>query len=251
MDYAATVRSLIDYYINLLIVQYNGKPKARATIQVFIEQLLADGLFFKIRDAYNLDTAVGKQLDIIGKYVGIDRFYKDDELFDFFAYTDYSEADPDAQQKYGFTDYSVDAAPTQNGTLTYNSVVSKNFRLNDDDYRTIIKLRIIQNHSNHSHKSIDDSMFAFFGDTIVADSEGDMKMVYIVRSPQTEVVRAAIFKEALPRPMGVELQYIVNYIQPLFGFATYDNTSPIITGFADYSDFETVQGELLTYNKLV
>ena len=79
------VQNLIDYYTNLLIIQYNSKEKARATIELFSRVLLADGIFFDVLNAYNLDTAVGHQLDVIGKYVGVDRYYDALDLFDFFA----------------------------------------------------------------------------------------------------------------------------------------------------------------------
>ena len=55
----ADVTDLIEFYQNLLIIQYNEKEKAKATIGLLSETILADGILFDIRDGFNLDTAVG------------------------------------------------------------------------------------------------------------------------------------------------------------------------------------------------
>ena len=63
------IQNIINSYISLLIIQYANQPKARALIELFVGSLLADGIMFDVEQGYNLDTAVGVQLDIIGKYV--------------------------------------------------------------------------------------------------------------------------------------------------------------------------------------
>lgn len=67
MDYAK-------YLSSLLIIQFHSKPKAKATIEALGKMFPAD-LILTVRDAFNIDTAVGKQLDILAKYVGVTRFY--------------------------------------------------------------------------------------------------------------------------------------------------------------------------------
>lgn len=62
------MQELIDYYVNLLIIQYKGKDKAEGMVGAFVEQAIINQLPLSIEDAYNIDTAVGKQLDIVGKY---------------------------------------------------------------------------------------------------------------------------------------------------------------------------------------
>lgn len=68
-----TTQEIIDYYANLLILQYLGKPKAYATIQTSVEPFIMDQLPVAVQDAYDIQTAVGVQLDVIGKYVGVSR----------------------------------------------------------------------------------------------------------------------------------------------------------------------------------
>lgn len=65
-----------DYYADLLILQYKTQPKARATISALTSQVIADGILLDVINGFNLLTAVGKQLDILGKYIGLSRNVK-------------------------------------------------------------------------------------------------------------------------------------------------------------------------------
>lgn len=69
----ATEAELIDYYADLLIMQYKGKPKADAHIRAIVKLALMDMLPFTVMESYNLDVASGYQLDVIGKYQGVTR----------------------------------------------------------------------------------------------------------------------------------------------------------------------------------
>lgn len=68
-----TDQEIIDYYANLLIIQYRGKPKAYATIQALVTPAVMNQILTKVQDAFNVDTAVGVQLDTLGKYAGVKR----------------------------------------------------------------------------------------------------------------------------------------------------------------------------------
>ena len=66
-----------DYYADLLILQYRTQPKARATISALTGEVISNGLLLDVINGFNLLTAVGKQLDILGKYIGLSRNVKD------------------------------------------------------------------------------------------------------------------------------------------------------------------------------
>lgn len=68
-----TTAELIAYYVNLLIMQYKGKPKAEAHVDALVSQVVRDQLIYTIQDSFGLFDAVGKQLDVIGKYAGVQR----------------------------------------------------------------------------------------------------------------------------------------------------------------------------------
>lgn len=194
-----------DYYANLLIMQYHNKRKAQETIKSSTKAL-PDTLIQDIINGYDIDTAVGAQQDLLGEYLGVDRYYVED------------------------------------GDLV---------ALSDDDYRIILKLKAIANTSDLSHKSLDDSLYSFFSNTIRMDSDGNMEMTYFVPKNKTPVILAAIQKEVLPRPMGVRCSYIIEYDKKFFGFCTYTNQVAIYkTGFRTYTNPDKV-GEVLTYSKRV
>lgn len=95
-----TVNGIVESYSKLLVLQYRQKPKAVATIQTMARNALMptgglgltdnDGnlltnnagipletgdyvsglLPLQLNQAFNLDNAVGQQLDILGKYIG-------------------------------------------------------------------------------------------------------------------------------------------------------------------------------------
>lgn len=74
----ADVSHIAQYYADLLIIQYNGKPKASATIKTMVSIILQNGILLEVLEAFNPETCVGKQQDILGKWVGVDRYYLGD-----------------------------------------------------------------------------------------------------------------------------------------------------------------------------
>jgi hypothetical protein len=204
--------TLLDYYTNLLIIQYHDKPKAQATIQVLLNSLFpinqATGnlLFEDIRDAYNLDTAVGVNLDVIGKYVGVDRNWEG-HSFDnkpVFCMFD-SNFDIDNQYELGFS------APTnkvKGKFLGPKDVLSQANRLIDDDYRILIKLKIVRNNINNSVKSIKEGLYKFFSTAIQVFSNGSKRMTLAVDTSLTPLIKAALQKDVFPRPMGVAINLV-------------------------------------------
>lgn len=68
-----TNEELKKYYSDLLILQYLNLPRATAMIQTVVEPVIMNQLPVTIQNAFAIGTAVGDQLDIIGKYVGVSR----------------------------------------------------------------------------------------------------------------------------------------------------------------------------------
>lgn len=68
-----TTQEIINYYANLLILQYLGKPRAYATIQALVTPVIMDQLPLQVQNAYEINSAVGVQLDVLGKYAGVTR----------------------------------------------------------------------------------------------------------------------------------------------------------------------------------
>lgn len=247
---AIDLDNTIEYYKNLLIIQYNNKEKARATIGLHIKTLLNDNIACQVQDGYDLETAVGVQLDVLGKYIGADRLYSNTLLIgNFFGMTSYETLDTDTV--VGMTDY-IGYDTDLGGFATYEDIVDIQ-KLNDDDYRFVLKLRIIQNNSNHSNKSIDEGLSIFFDNDLILSDDQNMTIVYFVNSAQINKSLIALAKGVLPKPMGVRLGGLIERDEKFFGFTNYNRTatSDISTGFTNYTDGFTKIGETLIYNKVI
>jgi hypothetical protein len=243
MANATTVQQLIDYYVNLLIIQYHNKPKAQATIAAVVQELLASGVFFDVRDGFSVDTAVGVQLDIIGKYVGVDRFYKTQDITGIhFGYSDAYSFEPD-----GTTGYA-DAADflTKDGSfLSVSDIIGTGFKLSDDDFRALIRLKILLNNSNFSDGQIDADLFAIFGTSLYAMDNLDMSMEYFTNADLSLIVRVALAKNLLPAPMGVRINHLIEE-NVYFGYSDSGSMEPMdVTGYASAADFFTKDGTFM------
>jgi len=256
MASAQTVAQLVAYYVNLLIVQYAGQPNAQAEIALLAETALANAVFLDVENAYNIigdNTAVGAQLDIIGKYVGVDRFYSELELTNYSGLVTYSEHSslPTPPTVGGLTTYATFGNYDYNGTLQYSDIIATNNELNDANFLTLIKLGIINNNSNFSAQSIDASLFSFFGTAIRAESIGGAHLVYFITAALTPLIQAIIAKGLLPAPMGVGTTIVSDITGPMFSLVTYGGpTSPFGSGCSTYSDYATLPGETLTYAQI-
>lgn len=256
MSTSATIQSLINYYVNLIIIQYHNKPKAQATIAAYAKMMLCSAVLLDIQQAYNIDvdlgpTAVGKQLDIIGKYVGIDRFYRVFNLIDFFSTPDYFDT-PTSPPQYGFDDYADwDTSDDFNGTLTYDKIITTANTLIDQYFLTLILLKIRQNTIDHSTKSIYDTMFEFFGTDVRPEWTAPMVLAYFIEN-DTPLVDAVIYKKLLLKPMAVGLRIVQEITGLMFGFSDYlsGTGTPFAFGFSTYSNYDTLPGQVLVYSQI-
>lgn len=204
-----TTGQIVAYYANLLILQYVGKPKAFATIQAFATMAVMDQLPVAVQNAYAIDTAVGVQLDVLGKYVGVTR------------------------NQYNFT-----------GPVT----------LDDDDFRLLIKIQIVQNNSGSSLATIQDLLHTFFAGTISVFDYQDMTMDYFFDTDIGSNNMAEVFIKGgfLPRPMAVRLRATI--IAPsgkqFFGFRTYFGEAFRSTPFNTYDNYNTTWN-WLTYKDAI
>lgn len=229
-----SVESISAYYANLLIAQYWDKPNAKAIINSLLTELLANDVPLSVLNGYDVETAVGVQLDTIGKYLGVTRYFTGQFFTGYFAFVTYDEIGGSiSTAKRGFSDYSD---PAKSGLwVQYKDIVSTTYTLNDNDYRIIIKMRIFQNNNNNSHKAIDDFIWNLFGAQnrittdgdvridadgnirITADSISDasvtvapggtMQIDYTANEILTPLIQVAIEKEVMPKPLGVQLVF--------------------------------------------
>ncbi len=196
-----TVQDLLDYYVNLLIIQYNNKPNARATIEAYVNQAVADLVSVDVRDGFDLDTAIGNQLDVLGKYVDVRRNINGlDITREYLALIPYGDGDPGSYAGFGI----YGTPPTDFFRLYSDENTS--YAMTDSEMRDFIKFKIRVHKSNHSLEDIDDIMFEFFGTDVETVDNLDMTMNYDF-NPALEYNLPAIvaFENALPAPAGVQI----------------------------------------------
>ena len=208
-----------DYLAGLLIIQYAHKPKATATIKALSKMFPTD-VILKIRDYKQKTTQYGK------------------EWADAFDIDVADGKQLDTLGKY------------IGASRWYYNTEGEQIRLDDDEYRMLIKFKAISNTSNASHYEIDHALYDFFGTQVRATSTGNMQMSFFVASSAERVVEAAIQQRCMPTPLGVEANRIVIQDKKFFGLVNYQNQYSFYkTGFREYNNPDK-EGETLNYDKV-
>lgn len=188
---------IIEYYANLLILQYIKKPKATATVKAFVAPLVMDFMPLAVQEAFNVNTAIGVQLDVIGKYVGASR-----------------------------------RGNTFDGPVT----------LDDESYRTLIKLVIIKNNSGSSLATIQSLLAANFPGLILVSDNQTMGLNYLIIETlgTPELLEILVEGGYLPKPMGVQVSAVIvpAHLNPFFGFRTYTAPAVNASPFNNYALYQ-------------
>lgn len=129
----------IDHYLDLLPSQSQQLPNFTAIVALLAEpfvqqQALADSIPFD----YNLETATGAQLDIVGEWVGISRIFPVPITG---VYFEWDNVDPAVGWDQGLWRGPFDP-------------VAGPRAMNDDDYRRIIKTKILINNWDGSMEQL-------------------------------------------------------------------------------------------------
>lgn len=188
-DFEELKNELIKSYQDLLELQYHEKPKAREHIKTICESLIADMVLWKIQEqCMDVDVSVGVQLDIIGKWVDIDRYFKGNKYDNnkWYAYYDWDEKDQPNSLQGGMWDWDTSEKPNNAPFLNYDWILVIKNKLNDDDFRTLIKLKIIKNNTNATCKNIDDEIYKLFKGviyTVWGEQVFDLSKFTVVGNP--------------------------------------------------------------------
>jgi hypothetical protein len=192
---------LISYYQALLIIQYLKKPKAQGTISAFIDSLVSDAITIQVRDGFDLDTAIGKQLDFLGKLRNASRYFFTLVLTKIFiAIPSYD--DPDKGLAAGIPDYSITPYPPSWYTMTYDDFIGHT--LTDGDFRRVIKFLAKVHSCDHAYGMIDTICYEFFFGNVNLIDNGDMTIKYQHLTSDTDNLFSIVSQMGLlPKPAGV------------------------------------------------
>jgi hypothetical protein len=240
----------IEYYKDLLLYQYINQPKARQTIGLLVSQALVDLLPVEINNAFNLETAVGPQFDIIGQYIGLDRVIEAIIVRDYFTLDDYTS--PLTSGAFGFTDYTV---PTQNISASFYLYIffdTPTNSLEDNEYRLLLKLKSYLNSSLLSVYEINNALSELFGKNgVFCADQTDMTLSYFVSEELSRIVQIAYNEALLPKPMGVLISGLFSFssVDDLWGLTDYVKTSGSTIGFSSYTAW--ADATMLDYNNRI
>ena len=196
MAYETELANVENYYADLLILQYRNKPKARATIKQFVDICLGDGLVFELNDCLNIDTAVGKQLDLIGQILGCNRnIYGLTPNAKWFSF-----------EKTGAYGYSDKNALSEGYWKSYFNTSGSAYALSDSDYRQLLKFKAALNVMPGTMKGIDEALYQVFGDNVTIQNNQDLSITYVINQ-QTVVTQAAEILGYFKAPMGITVNF--------------------------------------------
>lgn len=201
-NYDEMQNEVIQAYTNLLEIQYNGLPKAVETVKLHCQTLLANMLLWQIRDAFDIETAFGYQLDIIGMWEGIDRYFKggsyENQLW--LAYFDWNDNNQPNNLQGCYKDWNNETAE-DGAYLNYNDIISTTNRLDDETFRTLLKLKIAKNTLVNTNKNIDDAINNIFG-SLVYTTWGVQEITYNYNNSVYNIIKLAQVKNCLLAPTG-------------------------------------------------
>jgi hypothetical protein len=240
---------VLDKYAGLLIIQYRYLPKASATMRLIANQNVCDGLPFTEQNCFDLDTASGEQLTVLGKIIGVPRDVSGLDLaHTFFAFVRYN----DTSAGIGFGRYKTSPYPSD---LWYRYNNYAIYTTSDFELRSLIRLKIISNNTymslknlvelitdvfgtditvGESAKSLDASLYTFFNFTryspiIMNTGFGRysdspyptglwyryvyfalMTLTYRVKTKYQTVMTVADYLNIIPKPMSVKVNVVFN-----------------------------------------
>ncbi len=240
-----TTQELIDFYVNLLIIQYATQPSARAMVDAFVAMLIQNQIYGQVGDAFkfavtpigpSFDSAAGVQLEAVASYRGAQRVYYGLVPKSYFELAD--AGDPDTYDANGFMEAADPTATTWFFLLAQDNAVPI-YALTDDELYRLTQLRAQVQKSDFGLEDIDRILELFFGDNVAILDNENMTILYVdlLSDPDTLFGIAAISK-SLPRPAGVQAIAIRAEMLTNF-FGLQDALSAYDPSFSGFSDAET------------
>ncbi len=217
---SANTDSMVAYYVRLIVYQFQ-LPRAQQMIASLVNQIIMNGLPETVQNAFNVKTAIGAQLDVLGKYIGLPRNVGEPAALPYFGFVDYAGGG----NPHGFTNY--DGSTNADAVFfEYNYQGQRNTALSDSSYSFLMALKIILNSSDGTLYSIQQYLAALLPGLVTVVDNKDMTLTYSIYA--NAPVSPAVLKPYLPKPMGVGVNITT------FALLIADNGDKIITEDGDH-----------------
>lgn len=201
-----------------LITSEHRKPKFTSMVEA-VAQPFADGAeaLDHLPVDFDLDTAIGAQLDVVGEWVGRSRYIRTPIPNTWFSFDS-------IRRGFGlgvwFQPYD-----SEQGIV----------RLDDTTYRIVLRAKIAANHWDgtvEAARTALEPVFAGTGSLLVLDAKQDMTSVYGLAGAQPTPLYVALLSAGYIalKPTGVSISYLITSSPgaPLFGFGVQNE---MISGF--------------------
>jgi hypothetical protein len=208
--------TLLDYIA--LIPPFNaGKPRFVNMLAALIQPMVdAQALLAALTADFDLDGAVGVQLDIVGQWIGRTRYLQVPKAGVYFSFDDSDDGTANSSPRTGFD---------QGVWLGKFDPTTALIAMPDDTYRKILKLQAIANEWDGTLPSIQAAFNAVYPGVVVQDN-GDvsgklMSMDVLIPGIEMNSLELAALQQDFPiKPSGVRVNIIESSVTttPLFGF---------------------------------
>lgn len=193
-------------YDDLITSEHAKRPRFVAVIDVTVQPSLdQQGVIVALPDDFDLDTATGAQLDVVGEWVGISRYIMTPLVGVYFSWGT-------AGVGWGQGYWKGQFDPSQGVTS-----------LPDDFYRLLLRATIALNYWDGGLQGAIDALTPLFPDNAVFVQDGqDMTISVSVSGPAPNAVLASLLTGGYLslKPDGVRINYYFpsSPIGPVFGF---------------------------------
>lgn len=210
---------IIDTYLNRVPAQHREKPKFRATLEASLSPFVQLGnLMESVPSLYDVDTAIGSQLDVVGEWVGITRVINSTIEGVYFSLDDTADV--------GF-DSGVWRGPYD----PISGIVS----LDDDTYRTLIKLKILANMWDGTSENAYSSWQSVFNGEqgIIIEDHQDMTITIGITGLDMTAAQKGLFSKQISpfKPAGVRISTYFVPSETDAPFFALDTEGPNLAGF--------------------
>lgn len=189
-------------YTSLITSEHNQLPKFMSMMTAVCGSIaeITAGIR-SITPAFDLDKAVGAQLDIVGLWVGQSRVIDNVLLQGFFGFSD----DPEALTFGEINNPAIGGIFAEYGQSVTTTTV-----LEDNDYRTVLRARIVRNQSSGTLADIERALNFVFGAQCRIVDPGNFNLTIFVSTPITPTQQTLLRQlDILPRPAAISINNIL------------------------------------------
>lgn len=202
-----TTDELVSYYTGLLILQYSALSRATATVSAVKRSLIQDQIVEKVRAGFDVQTAIGAQLNILATYRGLRRQVFGAIPGNYWSLIPYADAAPNSY--FGWA-YYADPDPSWK-FLQYNDLNAVPYTLTDSQLRRLVQLRAAIQSSPLGLGDLDNILYSVFGTYVNVVDNKDMTIIYNHSHTDPDIDKlwgVAVLASVLPHPAGVSFTVV-------------------------------------------